>query len=110
MANKTSKSNEGYFAKYKTQGLYAKHRKLKLERTVKAQPNNAQVVAAMNDIGSYRRKTPTTPKWTHTSIAEVMMLKAFKKANKPIPVTDRKISEFSIRARAHDSKGNLVFA
>lgn len=110
MANKTSKSNEGYFAKYKTQGLYAKHRKLKLERIAKAQPNNMQVVAAMGNVGSYRRRTPTTPKWSHSSIAEVMLLKAFKKANKPIQLSNRNISDFSIRARAHDAAGNLVFA
>lgn len=77
MANKTSKSNEAYFARYKT-----------LKRKC--------------------RKAPVTPKWSHTMIKEAMLLKP---SNKPDPVeTNKRISIFSIGARAHDGRGNLVWA
>lgn len=107
MANKTSKSNENYFARYKTLGMRAKNKKLRLERELRRNPNNKNVEMALASIVSYGRKAPTTPKWTPTAISTAVLLRAFKKANKPVPQMPR--APFSIGVRAHDGRGNAAF-
>lgn len=79
MANKkTSKSNEAYYARYKQLGLYAVNRKKKLARQLKLQPGNEkQITAAMAIVGSYRRGSPTTPHWNHSTISTAMLMKKF---------------------------------
>jgi hypothetical protein len=108
LANKTSKSNEAYFARYKTQGIRAKNKKLKLERALRRNPENKQIETALASIISYGRKTPTTPKWSHTDINRVMLEKLFKKPGVQ-PVKTHKLSDYSIGARAHDKVGNLIW-
>jgi hypothetical protein len=74
-AGKTSKSQEAYYARYKTT-TFAANRKRKLERVVKEQPNNEQAKMALKDI-HYRRKTPNTNAWSHSAIALAKVFKEF---------------------------------
>jgi hypothetical protein len=77
MANKTSKSNEGYFAKYKTSNKEAGNRLKKLERQLKLQPGNEkQIALAIKNI-AHRRKTPVTPQWSATSRRIAQLTKEF---------------------------------
>lgn len=114
--SKTSKSNEAYFTRYKTQGIYAKNRRKRLERAQKEQPNNSQIATALKELGSYRRGTPKVSKWNATSIAQVMLAKLFKVPDQPVSskkthAFPKKLrSDFSIASRAHDKQGNLVWA
>lgn len=137
MAIKTSKSAEAYFARYKQNGLYAANRKRKLERTLRAQPNNAQIPLAIKGINSYRRRTPKEAYWSHQMINTAKLYKAFVGVfdrgifsqkledqeaarrvrndnifapKKPAEAQKRRISNFSLAARAHDSQGSLVWA
>jgi hypothetical protein len=73
MAGKSSKSQEGYYAKYKANKTWETNRKRKLERTLKAQPNNEQIKAALKGM-VYRRKTPGDNTWTATQkrVAQLM--------------------------------------
>ncbi len=64
MAGKTSKSQEGYYAKYKSAKTWEANRKARLERALKAQPNNLQIKAALSGM-VYRRKTPGPLGWSH---------------------------------------------
>ena len=137
MAQKTSKSNEAYFARYKQGNLYAAHRKAKLEKLIKLQPNNKQLPLALKNVANYRRKSPNTPAWSHQQIATAKLFKYFvgkfdklmfsqkdedasaarKTRNenlfpmetKPV-ATKRRISDFSLATRAHDGMGNLVWS
>lgn len=137
MAIKTSKSAEAYFARYKQSGLYAANRKRRLERALKKQPNNAQIPLAIKSLTSYRRKDPKEPYWSHQMIETAKLYKLFlgafdkgifsqkledqesarhirnnnlfPEAKKPVQ-NKKRISEFSLAARAHDSSGNLVWA
>jgi hypothetical protein len=76
MAQKTSKGQEGYYARYKSAGVHAKNRRIKLERQLKLQPNNEQVAQALKDI-KYRRKTPGANGWSHSGIALAKVFKEF---------------------------------
>lgn len=76
MAQKTSKGQEGYYARYKSGGVHAKNRRAKLERLLKAQPDNVQVQNALKDI-NYRRKTPGANTWSHSGIAQAKLFKSF---------------------------------
>jgi len=139
MANKQSKSKEAYFARYQQSGKYASNRKAKLERTMRNQPNNEQIPLAIKNITSYRRKDPKEGYWSHQMIEMAKIYKAFvgvfdkgmfnqkpedqeaaRRVRNPnlflVPKKDtsgqqkKRISEFSLAARAHDSRGNLVWA
>lgn len=101
MAIKTSKSAEGYFAKYKSGNLYAKNRKAKLERQLLLQPGNAkQIELALKNVTSYRRKTPTSPVWSHQMIATASMLKEFTgKFDKLAFAADDKTSAPALKLR-----------
>lgn len=137
MAQKTSKSNEAYFARYKQSNLYAAHRKARLEKLIKLQPNNLQLLLALKNVSNYRRKSPSTPTWSHQQIATAKLFKYFvgkfdrlmfsqkdedasvarKTRNEnlfPVEkkpyVSKKRINEFSLAARAHDGRGNLVWS
>lgn len=75
-AHKTSKSNEGYFAKYKTNNTFQKNRRIKLERLIKQQPNNEQLNKALADMRA-RRTTPKVPYWSHQMIRTATLFKLF---------------------------------
>jgi hypothetical protein len=52
------------------------NRKRRLERTLKAQPNNKQVQLALLDTGS-KRKAPVSPQWSHSAIRLAKLFKEF---------------------------------
>ncbi len=135
MAQKTSKSNEAYFARYKQGNLYVAHRKAKLEKLIKLQPNNKQLPIALKGLANYRRKAPNTPQWSHTMISVAKLFKLFtgrfskdvfsqkledaEAARKLRSSTEEsvkvvkprsKYSDYALAQRAHDGAGNLVWS
>lgn len=74
MAKTSSKSKSTYYASYKANRKWESNRRKKLQRTLKNQPNNLQVVAALENI-KYRRKTPTTRTWSSTWIRTAKLFK-----------------------------------
>jgi hypothetical protein len=109
MATKSrSKHQEGLYKAYQAQNRQAANRKRKLTKLAKQFPNNEQITLALKNI-SYRRGTPKTSMWSHTSKAWAQMKKEF---SKPGHGSQRKVSEkemFKLRARAHDAEGNLIW-
>ena len=78
MANKSkSKGAEGYFAAYKSSKRWESNRIRRLERTLKAQPNNEQVKAALKGGLVYRRKTPVNRVWSASWIRVAKLFKEF---------------------------------
>ena len=76
MANTTSKSQASYYSNYKSTTRWKANRLRKLAKTLKAQPNNKNIKAAMDNI-VYRRKTPTTSIWSHSNIRVAQLIKEF---------------------------------
>lgn len=72
-----NKSTDNRFAQYKSNRTWEKNRKAKLERTLKAQPNNEQVKNALKQI-VYRRKTPNTRVWSASWIKVAKLFKLFE--------------------------------
>lgn len=58
-------------------GRIEANRKRRLQRTVKAQPNNAQAAIALSEARGHKRKTPKNPYWSHTMIREAKLFKEF---------------------------------
>ena len=84
------------------------NRKRKLTKLLKMFPANEQIEMALKNI-KYRRKTPKTQHWSHTSKAWAQTQKEFKKPGYGL---QRKVAEkdmFKLRARAHDAEGNLIW-
>lgn len=52
------------------------NRKRRLQRTLKAQPNNVQVQNALLELGA-KRKAPTNPQWSHSAIRLAKLFKEF---------------------------------
>lgn len=125
-----SKSKQAYAAAYKSSTRWATNRKIKLTRLLKQQPNNEQIKDALANI-KYRRQTPSSKTvWSHNNIRLAKLFKEFTGrasadlfssnpkvqaaalAYRPdvdkLKVIEGKVS-FSLGARAHDSKGNLVW-
>lgn len=125
-----SKSKQNYSAMYKSTTRWATNRKLKLTRLLKQQPNNEQIKDALANI-KYRRQTPSTKTvWSHSNIRLAKLFKeftgrasadlfssnpkvqaaalAYRPDESKLKVIEGKVS-FSLGARAHDSKGNLVW-
>jgi len=125
-----SKSKQAYSALYKSSTRWATNRKIKLTRLLKQQPNNEQIKDALGNI-KYRRHTPNSKTvWSHSNIRLAKLFKEFTGrasadlfssnpkvqsaalAYRPdadkLKVIEGKVS-FSLGARAHDSKGNLVW-
>lgn len=77
MANKrTSASDKAHHMTYKTQQIWAKNRRAKLERALKRNPNNLQIVEALKNV-TYRRGTPKTSQWSASDIANAQLIKSF---------------------------------
>ena len=125
-----SKSKQAYSALYKSSTRWATNRKIKLQRVLKQQPNNEQIKDALANI-KYRRHTPNTKTvWSHGNIRLAKLFKeftgrasvdlfssnpkvqaaalAYRPDESKLKVIEGKVS-FSLGARAHDSKGNLVW-
>lgn len=125
-----SKSKQAYSALYKSSTRWATNRKIKLTRLLKQQPNNEQIKDALANI-KYRRHTPNSKTvWSHTNIRLAKLFKEFTGrasvdlfssnpkvqagalAYRPDPdklrVIEGKVN-FSLGARAHDSKGNFIW-
>lgn len=131
MAKTVSKSKQAYYAQYKSSSRWASNRKRRLERELRRQPNNAeQIKAAIGNI-SYRRKTPKTQVWSHSSIRLAELFKLFEgrapvelfssnpkiqaqalqsvNANRQYVGLPQGKVNFSLAARAHDKQGQLVW-
>ena len=125
-----SKSKQAYSALYKSSTRWATNRKIKLTRILKQQPNNEQIKDALANI-KYRRHTPSTKTvWSHGNIRLAKLFKEFtgrasadlfssnpkvqaaalsyRPEAEKLKVIEGKVN-FSLGARAHDSKGNLVW-
>lgn len=75
--NTTSKSQESYYARYKSANTWKTNRERRLLKTLKEQPNNEkQITAALNNL-KYRRRNPTTSMWGSTARSEARILKEF---------------------------------
>jgi hypothetical protein len=125
-----SKSKQAYSALYKSTTRWATNRKIKLQRVLKQQPNNEQIKDALANI-KYRRHTPTGKTvWSHGNIRLAKLFKEFTgRASQDLFSSNPKVQaaalsyrpdesklkviegkvNFSLGARAHDSKGNLVW-
>lgn len=127
MAKSQSKSKQAYSSAYKSSSRWKANRKRKLERALKAQPNNEQIKRALLDI-SYRRRTPNNREWSHSNIRIAQLFKLFRghaskelfsanpktqaaalaeASRRQVVVPDGKVS-FSLGARAHNC-GVLVW-
>jgi hypothetical protein len=125
-----SKSKQTYYTLYKSSTRWATNRKIKLTRVLKRQPNNEQVKDALANI-KYRRHTPNSKTvWSHSNIRIAKLFKdftgrasadlfssnpkvqaaalAYRHDASNLKVIEGKVN-FSLGARAHDSKGNLVW-
>ena len=130
MAKSGSKSQDGYYSSYKATSKWQSNRKRKLERQLKLQPNNEQIKDALKNI-KYRRKTPVGKSiWSHSNIRLAKLFKLFtgfashdlfssnpqaqasalmaRRDSTKHKVPEGKVN-FSLGARAHDSKGNLIW-
>jgi hypothetical protein len=130
MASSGSKAKQAYAALYKSSTRWATNRKIKLTRVLKQQPNNEQIKDALANI-KYRRHTPNTKTvWSHGNIRLAKLFKeftgrasadlfssnpkvqsgalAYRRDWDKVKVIEGKVN-FSLGARAHDSKGNLVW-
>lgn len=132
-AKRSGKAYSSGYASYKSEGREVKNRLKKLTRLLKEQPNNLQIQAAIKDI-HHRRHIPKEPYWSHQKIADAKIFKYFTgKFDKGIYQTDPKLQHaalvarnpnkfknfvqtkssqfemFSLKERAHDGIGNLVW-
>ena len=129
MAKSGSKSQDGYYSSYKASSKWLSNRKRRLEKLLKTQPNNEQIKDALKNL-KYRRKTPVGKSiWSHSNIRLAKLFKLFTgfashdlfssnpqvqssalMARKDIKhkVPEGKVN-FSLGARAHDSKGNSIW-
>ena len=129
----SSKSDQNYWAKYKSSEIWKINRLRKLTRALKRSPGNKQILLAMKNI-KYRRKTPKEPFWTSNKILTAKLFKQFTgQVNKDIFNSNEKIQaeallnskskntsivlvnqtsrvSYSIASRAHDGQGNLVWS
>lgn len=125
-----SKAKQAYSALYKSSTRWATNRKIKLTRVLKQQPNNEQIKDALANI-KYRRHTPNTKTvWSHGNIRLAKLFKEFTgRASVDLFSSNPKVQaaaltyrpdwekwkaiegkvNFSLGARAHDSKGNLIW-
>lgn len=129
MARATSKSQEAYYAMYKTSQRWKTNRERRLKKLLSRNPNNKQIEQAIKDL-SYRRKTPgTVGSWSKTSINIAKLFKLFVgrvdkdifssnpkvqataltlHGNRKLKVPEGKV-DFTLAARAHDKRGVPVW-
>ena len=99
MNKSTGSGKSAQAARYKVERKWESNRLKKLTRALKKNPENIQIEEAIKNI-AYRRKTPKTPVWSHTSKADAQRAKRFKLPkgyfSKIMPVTG---SSFSLGNR-----------
>ena len=71
-----SKSAEKQSSVYKTSRRWEANRKRRLERALKAQPNNEQIKTAIKQI-VYRRRVPTNRMWSASWVQTAKIIKLF---------------------------------
>ena len=128
MAKGRSKQQQGKYASYKTSQTWAKNRRAKLDKHLKAHPNDTQAVTATKNI-TYSRKTPKTTVWSATILTTAQLIKIFEgrvnynifNANDIVRNTARMSHKgktkpfagvkqmFSLATRAHDKNGVAVW-
>jgi hypothetical protein len=127
----SSKSDQNYWSRYKSNKIWETNRKRKLARHIKKHPNDKVAERATQNI-KYRRKTPKDPQWTpgNIHIAKLfkdfagfvnrdmfnsnhkLQLEALSGYNKPgSQIKTNQISrvDFSIGARVHDRYGRPIW-
>jgi hypothetical protein len=109
MAKTRSKHQKDLYTAYAREQRWMKNRRIKLERALKRNPENLQIVEALKNI-KYRRKTPGTSLLS-TSVKNAKHLaKEVKKqtpeSKLPKPNTKRL---FSLGTRAHNVLGELIW-
>ncbi len=106
MANKSrSKAAEQQSAVYKSTKRWETNRIARLERTIKAQPNNEQAKKALKGM-VYRRKTPTTRVWSASWIRVAKIFKEFTGRFDPaIMSSNPKVASDALAAHGPKSVG-----
>lgn len=128
----SSKSDQNYWSRYKSNKVWETNRKRKLGRHIKKHPNDKVAERAVQNI-KYRRQTPKDPQWTpgNIHIAKLfkdfagfvnrdmfnsnhkIQLEALSSYNKPkgvLKVNQTSKVDFSIGARAHDRYGRATWS
>lgn len=83
------------------------NRKRRLERTLKAQPNNVQVQNALLEVGS-KRKAPNNPQWSHSAIRLAKLFKEFTgRAPKELFSSNPKVVQAAMTAPSNKVFVNL---
>lgn len=83
------------------------NRKRRLERTLRAQPNNTQVQNALLEVGTQRKK-PTTPQWSHSNIRLAKLFKEFTgRAHKDLFSSNPKVQQAALQMPATKAFDNL---
>jgi hypothetical protein len=83
------------------------NRKRRLERTLKAQPNNKQVELALSDTGT-KRKAPITPQWSHSAIRLAKLFKEFTgRAPKELFSSNPKVVQSALSTPSKKQFNNL---
>lgn len=128
MARATSKSQDAYYAMYKTSQRWRTNRERKLNKALRRNPNNEQIKTALKNI-VYRRKIPgVVGSWSKTNIYIAKLFKTFVgRVDKDIFSSNPKLQtaalmlhgnatktvqgkvSFQLAARAHDKRGELVW-
>lgn len=125
----SSKSDQNYWSRYKSNKVWEVNRRKKLQRHLKTHPQDKTALKAVDNI-KYRRKTPKEPFWTPGMIHIAKLFKDFagfvnkdmfnsnhkiqqdvlNTYNKPtgiVKVNQSSKVDFSIGARAHYKQGPL---
>lgn len=76
-SNTKYKSKIAQASNYKSNKTWEKNRTKRLERTIKAQPNNEQAKAALKSGFVYRRRTPAVRMWSASWIRVAKLFKEF---------------------------------
>ena len=84
MATSKGGSKTAQSSSYKTNKRWESNRKRRLERTLKAQPTNQQVINALKGGMVYRRKTPITQMWSASWIRIAKIMKEFTGSFNPV--------------------------
>lgn len=77
MATSKNGSKTSQAANYKTNKRWESNRKRRLERVLKEQPTNQQVINALKGGMVYRRRTPTNRVWSASWIRIAKLFKEF---------------------------------
>ena len=125
----SSKSDQNYWSRYKSNKTWETNRKRKLAKHIKHHPNDQVAIKATSNI-KYRRQTPKAPFWTPGMIRTAGLFKEFAGyVNKEIFNTNHKMRDealasynrrtghtnstsridYSIGARAHNGYGNRAW-